>query len=141
MKRIYLILLAAFLLPPSVCADDYLYMVFSHSDDTAEGFELRKTQCITFGDNEMVVKTTDGTTSIVLNTLSSLDFTGTLPTAVETVQRTWEAQNISVYNISGMLVKQWNSTDYRNENLILQDLPAGIYIVKNGTQTRKWLKR
>ena len=140
MKHIFLVLC---LLAGSVSllADDYNYLVIKQTDDASVGFKLRQTKSIKFNGDTFTVVTTEGETQVPLTLLSAITFTENAPVAVQTVRGTWEPQRIVIYNTSGVVVRQFDSTDARMENINLKNLPAGVYIVKQGTQTRKLLKR
>ena len=122
-------------------AEDYLYLTVTQTDGTVLGFDLRRTQRLTFSGDALLIKTIDGETTAALSTLSQLDFTSDAPTAVENVRGTWTPQQITVYNVNGVVVRQFDSTDARSNPINLNGLPAGVYIVKEGTRTRKLLKR
>ena len=46
-----------------------------------------------------------------------------------------------IYNVSGMLVRTLQPSDDDNTSASLEGLPAGTYIVKNGTTSYKIIKR
>ena len=142
MKRIFftLSLLVGAL---AVQADDFNYLTLTQNDDTSVATVLRKTRRITFDGDNIVVTTTDGTLTRSLSMLRQISFTEDAPVGVRSVSGTWAPQRIVIYSASGVVVRQIDSTDARQEvvNRYLNALPAGIYIIKEGTQTRKMLKR
>ena len=142
MKRIFftLSLLVGAL---AVQADDFNYLTLTQNDDTSVATVLRKTRRITFEGDNIVVTTTDGTLTRSLSMLRQISFTEDAPVGVRSVSGTWAPQRIVIYSASGVVVRQIDSTDARQEvvNRYLNALPAGIYIIKEGTQTRKMLKR
>lgn len=125
----------------SLLADDFNYLVLTQTNEASVGFALRKTRSITFNGDALTVVTTDGETAVPLSTLSAISFTEKEPVAVQAVRGTWPTQRIVVYNTSGVVVRQFDSTEARMDNINLKNLPAGVYIIKEGTQTRKLLKR
>lgn len=127
----------------AVQADDFNYLTLTQNDDTSVATVLRKTRRITFDGDAIVVTTTDGNVKLPLTALRQISFTEDAPVAVRSVSGTWAPQRIVIYSASGMIVRQIDSTDARQEvvNRYLNALPAGIYIIKEGTQTRKMLKR
>ncbi|MBR0273772.1 MAG: T9SS type A sorting domain-containing protein [Bacteroidaceae bacterium] len=142
MKHIFL-LVCLFAGSVSLLADDYNYLVLTQNDNTESGTVLRKTRRITFDGDAIVVTATDGKVSLPLSALRQISFTEAAPVGIRSVGGTWAPQRIVIYNTSGMIVRQIDSTDARQEvvNLYLNALPAGVYIIKEGTQTRKLLKR
>ncbi len=124
-------------------ADDFNYLTLTQNDNTEVGTVLRKTRRITFDGDAIVVTATDGTLSLPLTTLRQISFTEAAPVGIRSVGGTWAPQRIAIYNTSGVMVRQIDSTDARQEvlNRYLNALPAGVYIIKEGTQTRKLLKR
>ncbi len=127
----------------AVQADDFNYLTLTQNDDTSVATVLRKTRRITFDGDNIVVTTTDGTLTRSLSMLRQISFTEDAPVGVRSVSGTWAPQRIVIYSASGVVVRQIDSTDARQEvvNRYLNALPAGIYIIKEGTQTRKMLKR
>ena len=127
----------------AVQADDFNYLTLTQNDDTAVGAVLRKTRRITFDGDAIVVTATDGNVSLPLSALRQISFTEAAPVGIRSVGGTWAPQRIVIYSASGVIVRQIDSTDARQEvvNMYLNALPAGIYIIKEGTQTRKMLKR
>lgn len=127
----------------AVQADDFNYLTLTQNDDTSVATVLRKTRRITFEGDNIVVTTTDGTLTRSLSMLRQISFTEDAPVGVRSVSGTWAPQRIVIYSASGVVVRQIDSTDARQEvvNRYLNALPAGIYIIKEGTQTRKMLKR
>lgn len=142
MKHIFLIV-CLFAGSVSLLADDYNYLVLTQNDNTESGTVLRKTRRITFDGDAIVVTATDGKVTLPLSALRQISFTEAAPVGIRSVGGTWAPQRIVIYNTSGMIVRQIDSTDARQEvvNQYLNALPAGVYIIKEGTQTRKLLKR
>lgn len=140
MKHIFL-LFCLFAGSVSLLADDFNYLTLTQNDNTAVGTVLRKTRRITFDGDAIVVTATDGNVSLPLSALRQISFTEAAPVGIRSVGGTWAPQRIVVYNTSGVVVRSFDSTDARMENINLKNLPAGVYIIKEGTQTRKLLKR
>ena len=142
MKRV-IFTLSLSILTCTIQADDFNYLTLTQNDNTEVGTVLRKTRRITFDGDAIVVTATDGTLSLPLTTLRQISFTEAAPVGIRSVGGTWSPQRIAIYNTSGVMVRQIDSTDARQEvlNRYLNALPAGVYIIKEGTQTRKLLKR
>ncbi len=140
MKRLFLSL-ACLTFALSVAADGYNYLVLTQTDNTTQGVSLRKARSITFTGNTATITSTDGSVSVPLSSLSQISFTDKTPTGVLMVRGTWAPQRITIYNTSGVVVRQFDSTEERRDNIFLNNLPAGVYINQDGTQTRKLLKR
>ena len=140
MKRIFFTL-SLLVCAYAVQADDYNYLTLTKNDNTELGTVLRKTRRITFDGDAIVVTATNGNVTLPLSALRQISFTETAPVGIRSVGGTWAPQRIVIYNTSGIVVRQFDSTDARIENINLKDLPAGVYIVKEGSQTRKLLKR
>lgn len=123
-------------------AEDYNYLLLKRTDDSVIGVELRKARRITFTADALTLTTADGEETVSLETLGSISFSSSLPTGIGRVPLgTLEPQRIIIYNVNGVVVRQLDSTDARDAVVNLNNLPAGVYIVKEGLQTRKWLKR
>lgn len=140
MKHI-LLLFCLFAGSVSLLADDYNYLVLTQNDNTELGTVLRKTRRITFDGDAIVVTATDGDVKLPLSALRQISFTEAAPVGIRSVGGTWPSQRIVIYNTSGVVVRRFDSTDARMENINMKNLPAGVYIVNDGTQTRKLLKR
>ena len=140
MKHFLLTCLLA--LPLIAFADSLNYLTLTNTSGSAVlCTPLSKTQRITFDGDAVNVKTADGNYTAQLSTLATLQFVATAPTGVQTLRGTWEPQNIIIYNVNGVVVRRYDSTDERRSLINLNNLPAGVYIVKEGSSTRKWLKR
>ncbi|MBQ8938578.1 MAG: T9SS type A sorting domain-containing protein [Bacteroidaceae bacterium] len=151
MKKILLIALAV---GSALCAhaDSYNFLNLT-SASTTESVAMKKVKRITFEGTNIVVTTTDGTTTTApLNTLTKLTFTADpLGTGVGSLQ----AQagrlciqagriiadgvgELQLYNASGQLVRRQTITRTHAE-LSLDGLSRGIYIARFGQQTLKLL--
>ena len=125
MKRFFLFL-AWMVCALTVAAEDYNYLVLTQTDNTTYGVALRKARCITFTGDVATLTSTDGSVDVPLAALSQISFTETAPTSVQAVRGTWTAQRITIYNTSGVVVRQFDSTEARMENINLKNLPAGV---------------
>ena len=122
-------------------ADDYNYLTVIQDGQTTYGFELRKVKKITFDNDQLTVKTIDGKeSSAVLSTLQRLAFSASLPVGIQSTVVSTTRQPIYIYNVSGQMIRHFDGTSEQGK-LNLSDLPQGIYIVKQGTETCKILKR
>lgn len=141
MRRFLLIFTLIAICALTVWADDYNYLTFIQDGQTTYGFDLRKVKKITFDNDQLTVKTIDGKeTDVVLSTLQRLAFTSSLPVGIQRTEASTTRQPIYIYNVSGQMIRHFDGTSEQGK-LNLSDLPQGIYIVKQGTETRKILKR
>jgi len=141
MRRFLLIFTLIAICALTVWADDYNYLTFIQDGQTTYGFDLRKVKQITFDNDQLTVKTIDGKeTDVVLSTLQRLSFTASLPVGIQRTEASTSRQPIYIYNVSGQMIRHLDGTSEQGK-LNLSDLPQGIYIVKQGTETRKILKR
>lgn len=141
MRRFLLIFTLIAICALTVWADDYNYLTFIQDGQTTYGFDLRKVKKITFDNDQLTVKTIDGKeTDVVLSTLQRLSFTASLPVGIQRTEASTSRQPIYIYNVSGQMIRHLDGTSEQGK-LNLSDLPQGIYIVKQGTETRKILKR
>lgn len=122
-------------------ADGENYLTVIQGGQTTYGFELRKVKKITFDNDKLTVNTIDGKeTDVVLSTLQRLAFTSSLPVGIQSAEAPTSRQPIYIYNVSGQMIRHLDGTSEQGK-LNLSDLPQGIYILKQGTETRKILKR
>ena len=121
-------------------AEDYKYLVLTQTDTSTIGFELRKTRCITFNGDAIVVTTTEGETQATLSTLKQLVFSAR-PDGVQEVIEKGTSRRVTIYSLNGVPVRQFDNSSTQNVSTMLSTLPAGMYIIKEGSQTRKLLKR
>lgn len=141
MKRWCLFFLLAVGSLLTASAEDYKYLVLTQTDASTIGFELRKTRSITFNGDAIVVTTTDGEAQATLSTLKQLDFTSKKPTGVQEVIAKGASGRVTIYSLNGVPVRQFDNSSTQNVSTMLSTLPAGMYIIKEGSQTRKLLKR
>ena len=122
-------------------ADDYNYLTVIQGGQTTYGFELRKVKKITFDNDKLTVNSIDGKeTDVLLSTLQRLAFTSSLPVGIQSAVASTARQPIYIYNVSGQMIRHFDGTSEQGK-LNLSDLPQGIYLLKQGTETRKILKR
>ncbi len=142
------ILLSLFLtLPITVVADTYNYLNLT-STSTIQSVALKSVKKITFEGTNVVVTSTDGTTTTAaLSTLSSITFTDTA-VGVRGLRSSGSLQmesgrvvsngsgQLQLFNSSGQLIRQQYVSGTRSE-LSLDGLPRGIYIARLGNKTIK----
>jgi len=141
MKRFFLSIVLIAACAMAALADDYNYLTVVQGGQTTYGFELRKVKKITFDNDKLTVNTIDGKeTDVLLSTLQRLAFTSSLPVGIQSAEAPASRQPIYIYNVSGQVIRHFDGTSEQGK-LNLSDLPQGIYIIKQGTETRKILKR
>ena len=122
-------------------ADDYNYLTVIQGGQTTYGFELRKVKKITFDNDKLTVNSIDGKeTDVLLSTLQRLAFTSSLPVGIQSAVASTARKPIYIYNVSGQMIRYFDGTSEQGK-LNLSDLPQGIYLLKQGSETRKILKR
>ncbi len=141
LKRWYISILLAVGCLLTASAEDYKYLVLTQTGASTIGFELRKTRSITFNGDAIVVTTTEGENQATLSNLKQLVFTSTKPDGVEEVIAKGALGRITIYSLNGMPVRQFDNSSTQNVSTMLSTLPAGMYIIQEGSQTRKLLKR
>ena len=141
LKRWYISFLLSVGCLLTASAEDFKYLVLKKTDASTIGFELQKTRCITFNGDAIVVATTEGETQATLSTLKQLVFTSTKPNGVQEVIAKGASGRITIYSLNGVPVRQFDNGSTQNVSTMLSTLPAGMYIIKEGSQTRKLLKR
>ena len=147
-------LLAALLLMVStiMMADDLNCLTISYNSSSVEDIYLPTVQRITFEERYVVVTTTDGKYSYPISALDKITFTEkTDATAIEALPEqaedlTFKDGRLSIkgngllriYNTAGALVCIANVKE--GANVSLNNLPAGVYIVRMGDKTIKLRK-
>ncbi len=141
MRRLFLSCTLIAVCALTTWADDYNYLTFIQDGQTTYGFELRKVKKITFDNDKLTVNSIDGKeTDVLLSTLQRLAFTSSLPVGIQSAVASTARQPIYIYNVSGQMIRHFDGTSEQGK-LNLSDLPQGIYLLKQGTETRKILKR
>ena len=150
MKQLFLGLVFALGFAAAASAETYNYLNLT-SSSTIQSVALKTVKKITFEGTNIVVTSTDGTTTIApLATLTKLTFTG-IAVGVNTLQAesgklcieggrvVADGQGqLQLFNASGQLVRRQTLTRSHSE-LSLDGLPRGIYIARFGRQTIKIL--
>lgn len=141
-------ILAALLLMASTgaMAEDFQYLTVSYSN-TDQNISLPIVQRISFEDGYLVITTTEGKNSFPLSVVEKITFTDS-PTAIEALPEqakdlTYKDGTLAVkgdgllriYSTNGALVNIANVKE--GANISLENLPAGVYIVRIGDRTIK----
>lgn len=148
MKKIALSLLIA-LACISAKAEDGKSLYVTFNDGQKVEFALAKTPEVTFGNNQMTIKTTDTTTSYDLTTVASFTYnastTGISKTETEN-KLVWEGNRIivdginnkvHVYTIDGKNVGLSPIVNGSKTVINIDTLTKGIYIIKVNNQSFK----
>jgi hypothetical protein len=127
MKKFFLLTLCIIFSTISF-AQSYSYLTFA----TAKGEQSMKSEgmVITFSDGKLIAKNAEETVEFDIADLSKFFFSET-PTAIS-VPDASESSEVTVYNVSGQYVGKFRSSD-----TLETQLPKGIYVVKDKTETRK----
>lgn len=131
MKKIRTLTAALMMMATAVChADGIEYLVVEQTDGATAQTALASFDKIKFIDGQMVIINGDATmASYPLTGLKKMYF-GAGATAIQSVEATpAPSATVEVYTTSGVLVQRGDAS--------LNDLPRGIYIVKDSRGIRK----
>jgi len=130
----------------SATADDYKYLTAAYNSQE-KSFELATVQKITFEDGNVVITTSNGTTTLPQDEMEKMYFSATA-TAIKSMATESENLKMSngmlkangkgmlhIYNSAGQLVQMANIEG--ETNISLKSLSKGVYIVNLGKQTIK----
>ncbi len=144
MRKLTLLLLTTFTL--MAFADDYRYLTAVY-DDVEQSFKLATVQKITFEQGNVVIATSQGTTSIPQASMQKMFFDAQ-PTAVEALPEASQSLTLNgttlsatgqgllcVYNTAGQLVSIAQVDG--QASLSLASLPKGVYIISLAGETIK----
>ena len=127
MKKVFLLL--AVCLAMMTHASTYNYLVFTNTDGTNTVFSVANLWLNVDG-SDLQVTNADGTVSILLTALKSMQFSGdSIISAVENVLNADAA--VQVYSVSGSLLGSYGSLMEA-----VQTLDAGAYVISNGSVTQ-----
>ena len=118
-------------------------IVHSKSGATVS-YALSEKPVVTYRGDVLVLTTETATVEYPLSDLLKFTF-GETEDAVESVKMRQSKGDgtIRIYNVSGTLVRtiQPSESDRSDAKFSTQDLPKGIYIIKQGGQTHKIIKK
>ena len=127
MKKVFLLL--AVCLAMMTHASTYNYLVFTNTEGTNTVFSVENLWLNVDG-SELQVTNADGTVSILLTALKSMQFLeDSIISAVENVLNADAA--VQVYSVSGSLLGS-----YASLMEAAQTLDAGAYVISNGSVTQ-----
>lgn len=127
MKKVFLLL--AVCLAMMTHASTYNYLVFTNTEGTNTVFSVENLWLNVDG-SELQVTNADGTVSILLTALKSMQFSeDSIISAVENVLNADAA--VQVYSVSGSLLGSYGSLIEA-----AQTLDAGAYVISNGSVTQ-----
>lgn len=122
-------------------ADSYNYLTLNVSGQVPYGYALKTVKKITFDGERMIVTTSKGEQpSVALAALQTITFDESMPVGVQRIHDDGQRAPIYIYNVNGQMVRHFDGTSEQGQ-LNLSGLPQGLYIVKQGTEIRKMLKR
>lgn len=148
MKTKHIIAALLLMVCTNLMADDYKYLTISYND-SEDDISLPVVQKISFENNCVVVKTTDGKYSYPISIMDKISFnTRDIDTAIEAMSEQAEGLTfkdgtltvkgdglLRIYNTSGALLSIANVKE--GANVSLNNLPAGVYIVRMNDKTIK----
>ena len=127
MKNLFLLLALGFAMMAH--ASTYNYLVFTNTEGTNTVFSVENLWLNVDG-SELQVTNADGTVSILLTALKSMQFSeDSIISAVENVLNADAA--VQVYSVSGSLLGSYGSLMEA-----AQTLDAGAYVISNGSVTQ-----
>ena len=127
MKNLFLLLALGFAMMAH--ASTYNYLVFTNTEGTNTVFSVENLWLNVDG-SELQVTNADGTVSILLTALKSMQFSeDSIISAVENVLNADAA--VQVYSVSGSLLGSYGSLIEA-----AQTLDAGAYVISNGSVTQ-----
>lgn len=127
MKKVFLLL--AVCLAMMTHASTYNYLVFTNTEGTNTVFSVENLWLNVDG-SELQVTNADGTVSILLTALKSMQFSeDSIISAVDNVLNADAA--VQVYSVSGSLLGSYGSLMEA-----AQTLDAGAYVISNGSVTQ-----
>lgn len=141
MKRLLFSLLA-FVAAQAPRADTAL-IVHQKSGGTVE-FAFREKPVVTYSDDYLVISVQDGqaTVSYPLGNLQKFTFGETSDSYTRIVPPKEVApQPTYIYNVGGVLLRTIRPSADGSTSASLDGLPAGTYIIKNGTTNYKTIKK
>lgn len=105
-------------------------------------YDFAEQPVVTFVEDDMVVQTKSVTVHYPVAELKAFAFTVNDVDAIESVTSSEPDadSSVSIYNMSGMLVKKVDAVDNKS-SYSLEQLPAGTYIVKSNLRTYKVIKK
>ncbi len=148
MKTKHIIAALLLMVCTNLMADDYKYLTISYND-SEDDISLPVVQKISFENNYVVVTTANGKYSYPISIMDKISFnTRDIDTAIEGLPEqaedlTYKSGKLAVkgdgllriYNTSGTLLNIANVKEGANVNL--NNLPAGVYIVRMNDKTIK----
>lgn len=147
MKRLFIIatLLASF---TTTFADDYNYLVIKQLDGSQQ-FMPVSGLTITFADDQLTAKSSEGTTTFALSTLSSMYFSETKETGINeafangattlrVLGRSLQVSapagaQVTIASMGGMLIDRYTA----GNDAVLTSLRPGIYIIRINDKSTK----
>lgn len=137
-----------------VLADDYAYLTIVQTNE-ATHFEVGNINKITFDETDMILHLTNGTEQkLPLKTLSKMFFSAD-PTNISTLDNeksnftvrdgklyvdNLKGDYINIYDLSGKVIRSVKAQDAQ-KGIKLDGMIKGTYIVKAGTETKKFTSK
>ncbi|MBQ0024080.1 MAG: T9SS type A sorting domain-containing protein [Prevotellaceae bacterium] len=143
MKKLLLAILLMVGAVPSFALDKQFYeLVLFLKDGTTVTYQLEEKVVMTFEEKTVVLKTEEMTAEYALEDISSFDQReAEVPQAVENVTAANVKGDVVIYDMNGRLVRRIAPNESQKASFMLRDLDNGVYVIKNGVTTYKFMKR
>lgn len=131
MKKRFVFLLSAMLATAATKAETYPYLTFQSADGTMQSVEV-ESLTMTFSDGKLLVSNGTKSLELAVADLSSMFFSTSDATGIETVSAAETDGNVAVFSLQGTSVGSFSSVQQ-----LRTSAPAGVYIIKKGGKTQK----
>lgn len=131
MKKRFVFLLSAMLATAATKAETYPYLTFQSADGTMQSVEV-ESLTMTFSDGKLLVSNGTKSLELAVADLSSMFFSTSDATGIETVSAAEADGNMAVFSLQGTSVGSFSSVQQ-----LRTSVPAGVYIIKKGGKTQK----
>jgi len=139
MKRFLLLLLLIEASHTSSWADTAL-VVHRKSGETIE-FAFSEEPVVTYADGFLVVSEGKASVLYPLTDIQKFTFDEVTDRVTRITSPADAPHPTHIYNVGGMLLRTFSPSDDRSTSASLDGLPAGTYIIKNGTTSYKIIKK
>lgn len=116
-------------------------IVFYHSNGNKTSFTFGDHPRMTYQNNKIILATKSDFIECSLSDLLKITFEEASTKIEEFIVTSKSEDELYIYNILGVLVKKSKLDEQQHFSILTQDLPDGLYVIKDKIRTYKYLKK
>ena len=114
-------------------------MVLCFKDGNKVAFVIKDKPQISFSGDKIVIESTNGSIDYLRSNVEDFHF-DEIETSVESIEYNGEG-NVYIFDLNGHLITMMKDDSLNSAKILLDSFKSGMYIIKIGNQSIKYLKK